>query len=104
VDDGDRVKVLFVVMGILVPYFFGLLNGFLAETDAGEREQVAENDRPGDEEMDTVFVVVTAKGLGDLVGEDEIGEGEGVLAKGLNAKGLYLRPPSPKGLKGLNGM
>lgn len=60
--------------------FFGRLNGFLAETEAGERDDVVENETPGE---DTVLDV-TANGLGDLVGEEEIGEGEGVLAKGLS--------------------
>lgn len=55
------------------------MNGFFADTGAGESDDVEENDTP---EVDPLLDV-TAKGLGDLVGEEEIGDGEGVLAKGL---------------------
>lgn len=61
--------------------FFGLLNGFFVVTEAGDKEdEVVQKETPGE---DNVFVVI-AKGLGDRVGDEEIGDGDGVLAKGLN--------------------
>jgi hypothetical protein len=58
----------------------GLLNGFLAETEAGDRDDVLEKDTHGEASV----LDVIAKGLGDRVGDEEIGEGDGVLAKGLS--------------------
>jgi hypothetical protein len=56
------------------------LNAFFVGTDAGDRDEDVEKDTPGE---DIELFPAMANGLGDLVGEEEIGDGDGVLANGL---------------------